>query len=104
MDECFIHVLTRNAAKMVSSRGVHLQALEIFKGAFGDDHDLVAREIDALAMLYQRQGKHELAEPMHQRALDIRKKNKPNRSSKVRTLKLLMTHSITCFLVKCVSY
>ena len=83
MDECFIHVLTRNAAKMVSSRGVHLQALEIFKGAFGDDHDLVAREIDALAMLYQRQGKHELAEPMHQRALDIRKKNKPNRSSKV---------------------
>ena len=72
---------------MVSSRGVHvhLQALEIFKGAFGDDHDLVAREIDALAMLYQRQGKHELAEPMHQRALDIRKKNKPNRSSKVGT-------------------
>ena len=59
------------------------QALEIFKGAFGDEHDLVAREIDALAVLYQRQGKHELAEPMHKRALDIRKKNKPNRPANV---------------------
>lgn len=60
-----------------------VQALEIFKGAFGEEHNLVAREIDALAMLYQKQGKHELAEPMHRRALSIRRKNKSTRSTKV---------------------
>ena len=34
-----------------------LQALEIYEGALGNEHHLVAKELDALAVLYQKQSK-----------------------------------------------
>ena len=33
----------------------------------------MARELDALALLYTRQAKHDLAEPLHRRAMSIRR-------------------------------
>lgn len=50
------------------------QALDVYENALGRDHHLVARELDMLAVLYQKQDKLELAEPLHKRAVAIHQK------------------------------
>ena len=72
--------------------------MEIFSVAFDEEHELVGREIGALAVLYQRQGKHELAEKMHQRAVAIRRKNANNKPRSVRIpLKRVFSVKVCCF-------
>ena len=44
-------------AKFTTAEALYIQALEIYEGAFGKDHYLVGKELDALAVLYQKQGK-----------------------------------------------
>ena len=43
--------------KFVTAEALYKQAIDIYNGAFGSDHYLVAKELDALAVLYQKQGK-----------------------------------------------
>ena len=40
-----------------TAEALYNQAREIYEEAFGSDHYLVAKELDALAVLYQKQGK-----------------------------------------------
>ena len=67
-----------------------LQALEIYEGAFGRDHFLVAKELDALVVLYQKQGKHDQAEPLRKRAVSIRKKTRTPRVTSVSYILLML--------------
>ena len=44
-------------SKFTTAEPLYKQAMEIYEGAFGKDHFLVAKELEALSVLYQKQGK-----------------------------------------------
>ncbi|MBO0790394.1 MAG: tetratricopeptide repeat protein, partial [Ktedonobacteraceae bacterium] len=62
-----------------SEEAEHLfvQALRIREQQLGPTHAEVAETLNGLANLYRDQGKYEQAEPLYQRALDIRKQQGP---------------------------
>ena len=56
---CHVQVAGLHAqqGKFSPAEALYKQALEIYSDAFGAEHYLVAKELDALAVLYQKQGK-----------------------------------------------
>ena len=44
-------------AKFSTAETLYKQALEMYENAFGLNHHLVAKELDSLAVLYQKQDK-----------------------------------------------
>ena len=53
---------------------LYKRALAIREKALGPDHPDVAKALNNLAVLYQKQGRYAEAEPLYKRALAIREK------------------------------
>ncbi|XP_070569543.1 nephrocystin-3-like [Ptychodera flava] len=66
--------------KFATAEALYKQALEISENAYGTDHHNVAKILDALAVLYQKQEKHEQADMLRRRAVAIRQKCKQPRA------------------------
>jgi len=62
--------------KYSTAEALFRNALELFEGLYGAEHVEVAMALEAMALLYQRQGKHEVARPLQRRADSIKLKKR----------------------------
>ena len=71
--------------KYSTSEALFRNALELFEGLFGGEHAEVALALQSMALMYQRQGKHEIARPLQRRADSIKLKKRRERIEAARS-------------------
>lgn len=69
-----IAAIYRNLGELARALELYEQALELRLGLFGEDHMDVAAVFDELAVVHQRQGNYDAAEPPMRRAFAIRER------------------------------
>lgn len=67
-------MLYYNQGDLERAEKLYNRALKYDEKAFGEDHEMVAKDLNNLALLYKKQGKYKEAEPLLKRSITIKER------------------------------